>query len=93
MNISGIQSGMIGMALFDTWEAAISKTHGTRKDGAVGLVAAAGKAFEAYAEMAEIGMAAMIAGAATYALNPGGNSVSPVTAQEIAPLLALNIKA
>ncbi len=56
------------------------------------LVAEAGKAFEAYAQMAEIGMAAMIAGAAMYALNPGGNSASPVTSQQIAPFLSLNIQ-
>ncbi len=37
MNISGIQNGMIGMALFDMWDAAISKTHGTKKDARGGL--------------------------------------------------------
>lgn len=94
MNVSGIQSGIVGIALFDMWEAAISKSNASnRAKQGDPLIAAADQAFRAYVQSAEMGFAAQIAGAATYALNPGGQSVSPVTSQQIAPFLALNILA
>ncbi len=93
MNVAGIENALIGMALFDMWDAAISKTHKTRGAGGSPLVAAAGEAFKAYILTAEIGMGAKIAGAAIYGLNPGGGSVSAITAQDIAPFLALNAMA
>jgi hypothetical protein len=93
MNAAGIENALIGMALFDMWDAAISKTHKTHGAGGSPLLAAAGQAFEAYILTAELGMGARIAGAAMYGLNPGGGSVCPITAQDIAPFLALNTMA
>ena len=90
MNVASIDQALIGMALFDMWDAAIKKTH---KACGSPLVEAAADAFEAYILTTQIGMGAQIAGAAIYGLNPGGNSASGITAQDIAPFLALNVLA
>jgi hypothetical protein len=91
MDLAGIQSGLVGMALFDMWEAAVDKTHGCGKAKGSPLVAAAAAAFEQYVQTAETAMGAQIAGVAMYALNPGGNSVHALTQQDLAPFLAMNV--
>jgi hypothetical protein len=108
MNIAGIQSGNVGMALFDMWFDSIQKAHGKRPVHGDPLVAAACQAFESYIQTQEMGFAAQIASVgasvgtnaaagasaiAGYALNPGGHSVSPISQQDIAPFLALNVMA
>ena len=93
MDVAGIQSGLIGMALFDLWDAAVHKSHGAHRAKGSPLVAAAAQAFEAYIQSAEVGIAAQISGAAAYALNPGGNAVHALTMRDIAPFLALNVMA
>jgi hypothetical protein len=93
MDVAGIQSGLIGFALFDMWSAAVQKSQKAHKAKGSPLVAAAAQAFEAYIQSTEIGIAAQISGAAAYALNPGGTSVHALTTQDIAPFLALNIMA
>ncbi len=91
MDLAGIQSGLVGMALFDMWEAAVEKTHGAGQAKGSPLVAAAAAAFEQYIQQTELGIAAQISGAAVYALNPDGNSVHALTQQDIAPFLAMNV--
>ena len=91
MDVAGIQSGLIGMALFDAWYAAVEKSQGAHKTKGSPLVAAAAQAFESYIQSVEVGIAAQISGAAVYALNPGGNAVHALTKQDIAPFLALNV--
>ncbi len=91
MDMAGIQSGLIGMALFDMWAATVQKSHGTHKAQGSPLVAAAAAAFEQYLEQTEVNIAGQISGAAAYALNPGGNAVHALTTQDIAPFLALNV--
>jgi hypothetical protein len=91
MDIAGIQNGVMGMALFDMWYGTVQKAHRAEKAKGSPLLAAASDAFEAYVQTAEVGFAAQIAGTAMYALNPGGNSTHAVTAQDIAPFLALNV--
>jgi len=95
MNVAGIEKALIGFALFDMWEASIKKANQLESSaGASGgspLVAAAAQAFEAYIKSAEVNIGAQISGAAAYALNPGGNSASAITQQDIAPYLALNV--
>ena len=97
MDVAGIQSGCVGMALFDLWDAGVKKSLKAKKHAehaqACPLVAAACDAFENYLQLEEIGQAAQIAGVATYALQPRGNCVSPVSSQQMAPFLALNIMA
>jgi hypothetical protein len=108
MDIAGIQSGMVGMALFDMWYDSVRKAHGKSTGHGDPLVAAAAQAFESYIQTQEMGFAAQIAtvgasiginsptgatSAAAYALNPGGHSVSPISQQDIAPFLALNVMA
>jgi hypothetical protein len=93
MDIAGIQNGLIGIALFDMWDAAVQKSQGAQKTKGSPLVAAAAQAFESYVQTQEIGFAAQISGAAVYALNPGGNSVHALTTQDIAPFLAMNVMA
>jgi len=93
MNASGIQSAMIGMAIFDAWDAAMTKTGKAHRRGYDPLLAAADKAFRSYVQGAEIGFASEIAGVAMYALNANGKSVMPVTKQDMAPFLALNVLA
>ena len=91
MDMAGIQSGLVGMALFDAWDAAVQKSQGTQKTKGSPLVAAATQAFEAYIQTAELGMAAQISGARGLRANPGGGSVHALTRQDIAPFLAMNV--
>jgi hypothetical protein len=93
MDVAGIQSGLLGIALFDMWDAAVQKSHKASKTKGSPLVAAAAQAFESYIQSVEVGIAAQISGAAVYALNPGGNTVHALTTQDIAPFLALNVMA
>ena len=96
MNASGIQSAQMGFALFDIWQASLGKSkggHGKGKCKGDPLVAAACAAFEQYIHTAEIGMAAQIAGVAMYALNPKGDGAQGITAEQMAPFLALNLLA
>ena len=93
MDIAGVQKALIGMALFDMWEAAFDKTCRHNKPKGDPLVAAAAQAFESYIQTAEMGMAAQISGVAQYALNPSGTSVMPITKDELAPFLAMNVVA
>ena len=93
MTMSGVQSGMVGMALFDMYINSVRKAHHKHKLEGSPLVAAACKAFESYIQAQEMSNAAQIAGVAAYALNAGGGSVSPVTASQIAPFMALNVMA
>ncbi len=92
MTISGIQSGLIGMAIFDMYMDAVRKTHGKPSGHGDPLVAAAAKAFESYLNGQNAIHNAQIQ-AVSYMLNPGGGSTSPVTSQQIAPFLALNLLA
>lgn len=91
MDMAGVQNAQVGFALFDNWMAGVQKTNKANKAKGSPLVAAAAQAFEDYIQTAEMGMAAQISGVAMYALNPTGASASPVTAQQIAPFLALNV--
>ena len=84
---------MVGMALFDMYINSVRKAHHKHKLEGSPLVAAACKAFESYIQAQEMSNAAQIAGVAAYALNAGGGSVSPVTASQIAPFMALNVMA
>jgi len=94
MTLAAIQSGCVGMALFDMWDACVKKSlKAQQKRHGDPLVAAAGEAFERYIQAQEIGFAAQIAGVATYALQPRGDCVKPITQDQIAPFLALNIMA
>jgi hypothetical protein len=108
MNIAGIQSGLVGMAIFDMWYDAVKKTQGKSTAHGSPLVAAAAEAFESYIQTQELTFASQIASlganigintspnvgsSLAYALNPGGNSVSPISQQDLAPFLALNIMA
>ena len=93
MEMAGVQSGMVGMALFDAWMASFKKLNKAHRVVGSPLVAAAAEAFEQYLDPQEIGHAAQISGLAMYALNPGGTSVSPISRQDIAPFLALNVLA
>src|SRR5688500_248168 len=81
MDMAGVQSGMVGMALFDAWMASFKKLNKANRVVGSPLVAAAAEAFEQYVQTAEIGHAAQISGIAMYALNPAGNSVSAITQQ------------
>jgi hypothetical protein len=93
MDIAQVQSGQVGMAIFDMWEASVRKSHKSHKTLGSPLVAAAAEAFEQYIQTAEIGMAAQISGVAMYALSPCGHAASPITTQQMAPFLALNVMA
>jgi hypothetical protein len=91
MDIAQVQSGNMGMALFDMYINSVRKAHHKEPLHGSPLIDAVDKAFRSYVKSVEIGNSAMIAGVAAYALNPGGNSVSPVSAQNMAPFLALNV--
>lgn len=93
MNIEGIQSGLVGMALFDSWQASVQAAHKTRKSCGSPLVAAAAAAFEQYIGAVETQMGAQISALASYALAPSGNAVRLVNSKDMAPFLALNIMA
>ena len=93
MNAAAIQDAQFGFALFDLWQASLGKSKGVGKPASDTLVAAAAAAFEQYIQTAEIGMAAQIAGVAAYALNPQGTGALGITAEQMAPFLALNVLA
>ena len=97
MNISGIQNGLVGMAVFDIYMNALRKANKARRHRdaaqACPMVTAACDAFEQYLAIEEVGHQAQIAAVATYALQPNGKAVSGLSAQQTAPFLALNILA
>ena len=93
MNLSGVQSGLVGMAIFDMYMDGMRKSHKKCRAQGSPLIAAVADAFEAYIHTQEVGHAAQIASVATYALNPGGGSVAAITPEQMAPFLALNIMA
>lgn len=93
MDIAGIQSAMVGMALFDMWDSAVRKAGKSRRAEGSPLVAAAADAFEQYIGTVETQMGAQIQGLANYALQPGGNTAKLLSSSDIAPFLALNIMA
>jgi ABC-type xylose transport system substrate-binding protein len=91
MQVGGVLNAQVGLALFDDWLQAVqSRQH---PQVASPLIDAAFKAFDTYLEIVEAQHTAQIAGAAIYALNPQGMGAVPVTRQDIAPFLALNILA
>ena len=93
MDIAGIQKAMVGFALFDMWQSAIRKTHKSGTATGSPLVAAACEAFESYIQGVETQNAATIQGLALYALNAQGNGAKAITAEQLAPFLALNVMA
>jgi hypothetical protein len=98
MDIAGIQSGMVGMALFDAWDAIFQKridsllANRTQGKGSP-LLAAADQAFRSYISSVETQNGAQIQALSTYALTPSGNGASVITPQQMAPFLALNLMA
>jgi hypothetical protein len=93
MDIAGIQSGMVGMALFDLWMNQVHKTRGTHKPQGSPLVAAAAAAFEQYIGTVETQIGAQILGLSTYALSPKGDAAKLLTPADTAPIYALNLMA
>jgi hypothetical protein len=107
MDVAGIQSGLVGFALFDSWMDSMRKLNKCHRAIGSPLVAAAADAFESYLDATELQIGAQISALApfaltpksdltTYALNPGGAStalINPITPQQIAPFLALNVLA
>lgn len=93
MDIAGIQSGLVGMALFDLWHNAVQNATQCRRAQGSPLVAAAAAAFEQYIATTEIQMAAQVATLSTYALQPGGNAAKLAAPADLAPFLALNLLA
>jgi len=93
MDIAQIQSGLVGMALFDMWSEAVQKSKHTKHAEGSPLVAAAAAAFEQYIGAMETQMGAEILGLTSYALNPGGSGAKLLTGADIAPFLALNVMA
>lgn len=96
MDIAGIQSGMVGMALFDTWIDSLHKSRRAHKPQAGGgspLVAAAAAAFEQYIGAVETQIGAQVLGLSTYALQPQGNAARVISPAQAAPFYALNLLA
>jgi hypothetical protein len=93
MDVGQIQSGLVGMALFDMWADAVAKSHNSKPAEGSPLVAAAAAAFEQYIGAVETQMGAQILGLTSYALNPGGNGATLLTGSDLAPFLALNVMA
>jgi hypothetical protein len=93
MDAASIQNAQLGFALFDMWQAAVDKAHGASTSKGSPLVAAAAAAFEQYIQTTEMGRAAQISGVAVYALNPQGTGAQGITAEQMAPMLALNVMA
>ncbi len=92
MNIAGVQSGMVGMALFDMWMDCLRASNKAHQTIGSPLLKAASDAFESYIATQEAGHTAQIAGLAAYVMTPkgGAQGISP---QQLAPFLALNIMA
>ena len=93
MDIAGIQKAMVGFALFDMWMATIQKTHKSGNATGSPMVAAACEAFESYLQGVETQNAQTIQGLAMYALNAQGNGAKGISAEQLAPFLALNVAA
>jgi hypothetical protein len=93
MNIEGIQSAMVGMALFDLWDSMVRKSTECRRAEGSPMVAAAAAAFEQYVNTVETQMGAQILGLSTYALRPDGQGANLMNAAEMAPFYALNMMA
>jgi hypothetical protein len=93
MDIAGVEKAMVGMAIFDMWEAAVQKSKSTQQAQTDPLLAAAGQAFNSYVQSVQVSQGAMINGMTTYALNPNGSSANLINSNGMAPFLALNILA
>jgi hypothetical protein len=107
MDVQQIQSGLVGMALFDAWADSVAALHGHKRIHGDPLIAAAFAAFEGYVQQVETQNAAMIAGvssqlgidAASSAVTAGQlttYTLNPagngvITQAQMAPLLALNL--
>ncbi|HUO10772.1 MAG TPA: hypothetical protein VM008_20895 [Phycisphaerae bacterium] len=107
MDVGQIQSGLVGMALFDSYMSSVDAAHHKKHQQGDPLVAAAFAAFEGYLNTVEASNAAMIAGVSAqlganaagaggaalnvYGLNSQGTGV--ISQQQMAPLLALNVLA
>ena len=107
MPVDATHNAAVGFAIFDAWLKAVERRQhqGGRAIGSA-VVDAAFKAFDHYVDTVEMQHSAEIAGvsaqltglgvsgtagACGYALTPQGNGAVPVTMQEIAPFLALNL--
>ncbi len=107
MDIAQIQSGLVGMALFDAWSNSVAAAEGKTTQQGDPLIAAAFAAFEGYVNSVETQNAAMIAGvagqigvnAASSAATAGqlniyslnSQATGVITQAQMAPLLALNL--
>ena len=101
--LTSMGNAMLGFAIFDMWQSSIKKAGKGHKTEGSPLLAAASAAFESYIQTAEVQNAAMIMGVAqtaltpktsvAYGLNAAGSGTSPITVQDMAPFLALNIMA
>jgi hypothetical protein len=95
MDVGQIQSGNVGMALFDSYMSSVDAAHGKKYQQGDPLIAAAFAAFEGYLNTVESQNSAMIAGLGAqlniYGMNPQNSGV--ITQQQMAPLLALNVLA
>ena len=96
MNLAGIQSGLVGMAIFDSYMNGLIKANKARREQiyqeACPAVAAACNAFENYLNVCNVMNQAEIAALSTYVLTPKGNA-AVITQAQMAPMLALNILA
>ena len=100
---SNNNNAAIGFALFDMWMNGLKKSNKAKQAVGSPLLAAASAAFEQYVSTVEVQNAAMIDSVAQTALNPkspviygvsaNGINANPITSQEIAPFLALNVMA
>jgi hypothetical protein len=97
MSVGSIQSAMVSFALFDAWMSGMKKLDAANNVPASPLVNAAFQAFEGYLNTVQMQNTAMIAGVSAqlgiYGLNAQGNGALPITNNELAPLLALNVMA
>ena len=93
MDIGAVQNAMVGMAIFDMFEAGLEKhVKDLQAKNGDPLIAAAGAAFEQYVSTVEAMNNGMIQGLSTYCLSPkGGNGV--ISQSQMAPLLALSVLA
>ncbi len=94
MQVGNVQNTLIAFALFDMWTAGMNGViQKQQQQQADPLVAAAGAAFQNYINIMEGQHAAQISGVAAYALSPSGKAAVPVSTQQMAPFLALNVMA
>jgi hypothetical protein len=103
VQVNSLLDSQIGLTLFDLWLDSVQKRrrchrtgHGGGGDGIESpLIDAAFQAFNAYVRTVETMNNAQIAALAPQVLGytSNGQSATPITTQDIAPFLALNIMA